>query len=324
MEYTNYNLGHDEWDNTTQVLRKWLWARNPKLGWRMPLSFGPSVGPRQDSQGRFLENSYMSSVTASIKFKTSRTLLQNMLPTSAFAFGSPSTIAYATLSCTSLNDLAWLGGGGYNHMGLYIHDVQYTQQDGSLVKGSFLAVLFENLTDPILTGREELGMPKIFSDINVDRRDDSLTISLEWRGVQFGKFEWEGLEASSTSASATADATPPNGNRSAEPDMHESRSEDGILTYRYIPAVGELGKADAEYAVFIPHGKPTSGAPVPQKQVMQSTKARFSFAPHDWSALPTLHNVSGRLAEMPVYNIEEAKVVETNGVVNALHPIRLK
>lgn len=33
-ENTNYNFGHDEWDYSTQELRKWTWARKPSMYWR--------------------------------------------------------------------------------------------------------------------------------------------------------------------------------------------------------------------------------------------------------------------------------------------------
>ncbi|KAK2736756.1 hypothetical protein FQN55_001518 [Onygenales sp. PD_40] len=326
MEYTNFNLGHDEWDHTTQALRKWLWAGNPKLCWRMPLSFGPATGPRQDSAGRFRDSYSCTSVTASIKFKTSRTLLQNMLPTPEFAFRSPSTIAYATVSCTTLSDLDWLGGGGYSHLGLYLHGVQYTQQDGSVVNGSYLAVLFEDLADPIITGRDELGMPKVFSTINIDRQKEKLQVSLEWRGAKFGEFEWEELEQVITPSSDAADggAAGPHNDSAFIPGINTSKLvDDGILTYRYIPAIGDPGKAESEYAVFIPNNKGVSTAPPPQETVSRVAKGRISFNPHDWNALPTLHNVASRLAEMPVYKIEEAKVVESRGIVDALRPQRL-
>ncbi|KAK2798504.1 hypothetical protein FQN51_007658 [Onygenales sp. PD_10] len=313
MTFTNYNLGHDEWDNTTQELRRWLWEKDPKIGWRMPLSFGPMPGPRQDR-----DSYHCASVTASIKFKTSRTLLQNLFPTTAFSFQSPGTVAYASVSCTTLTELDWLGGRGYNHLGFYLHGVKYTQKDGSAVNGTFLAVLFEDLADPIITGRDELGMPKIYSTIDVvNGKDKDMQVTTGWQGTTFGKFEWEGLELSTSSTEVDGivpDAPLPTA--STGPAIQD----DGLLTYRYVPAVGDPGKADAQYAVFIPHGTPPGGA---EEKVMKATKAHISFTPHDWKALPTLHNVASRLAELPIYDIREAKVVEKRGLVDGLKPVRL-
>ncbi|KAK4924561.1 hypothetical protein LTR28_012368, partial [Elasticomyces elasticus] len=194
MEYVSYNFGHDEWHYSTQMLRKWQWSRTPALRWRMPLSFGPMPGPRQDFLGRSRSGAHSTFTTASITFETSRTLLQTLLPTPAFSFASPGTIATASFSATMLGKMDWLGGGGYNLLGLNLHGVQYTKKDGSRITGTFLAVLFENLTDPIVTGREELGMPKLYCALDVFRRKESTFINASWKGASFGEWEWEGLE----------------------------------------------------------------------------------------------------------------------------------
>lgn len=312
MEYTAYNLGHDEWDNSTQALRNWLWAKDPKICWRMPLSFGPMPGPRQDPAGKFRGEYFSNSVTASIKIKTSRTFLQNMFPVSSFSFQSPDTVAYATISCTTLKSLDWLGGGGYSHIGLYLHGVKHTQRDGSVVNGTYLPVLFEDLADPIITGRDELGMSKIYCSIDIDRQDKFLQIMMGWRGVTFGQFMWKGLELFSPSREELDQNT-------SEPQATGTPKDDGLLAYRYIPAVGDSGKADAEYAVFIPHDKKEHV----RETTLKATESHISFSPHDWSALPTLHNVAASLAELPVYDIVEAKVVDHSGVSTTPQAVRL-
>ncbi|KAK2764508.1 hypothetical protein FQN54_009203 [Arachnomyces sp. PD_36] len=306
-EYSDYNLGHDEWDHTTQELRKWLWAKDPKISWRMPLSFGPMPGPGQDPTEQSRGKSFSSSVTASIRFKTSRTLLQNMFPTSSFCFQSPDTIAYATLSCTTLDNVDWLGGGGYSSLGLYLHGVQYTQRDGSVTNGIYLPVMFEDLADPIISGREELCMPKIFCSIDVDHQEKSLEIKAAWRGVTFGRFEWKGLEPSSSP--------------SGEGGETANSKDDGVLTYRYVPAVGDPGKADAEYAVFIPKRKDSEGSV--RETNLEATEPAISFTPRDPKALPTLHHVVARLAELPIYGIEEAKVEHRRGPEETFQGVRL-
>ena len=117
MEVNNYNFGHDEWDYSTQMLRKWEWENNKNLLWRMPTAFGPMPGPRQDFYGRPRDGSKATFKTVSIKFKSSRTVLQNLLPTENLKFASADTIAYATFAVTQLGNLEWLGGRGYNHFG---------------------------------------------------------------------------------------------------------------------------------------------------------------------------------------------------------------
>lgn len=74
------------------------------------------------------------------------------------------TVATASLSVQTLNHLDWLGGGSYHLVMFQIHGVTHTAPESSLVRGRFCPILFENLIDPILSDREEIGWPELFSD----------------------------------------------------------------------------------------------------------------------------------------------------------------
>jgi len=300
-EHTIYNCGFDEWDNSTQALRRWTWARNPSIYWRMPVAFGPMPGPRQNTLGIERQSTESTFTTASIKFKTSRTLLQNLFPpnSTSYRFKSPGTFAYASFSQTTLGKMEWLGGSGYNHLGLYIHGVECVKKNGDIISGTYMPLLFESLTDPIVSGREELGMPKLYTSIDIHRRAKAYRINTGWQGAIWGNFVWEGLQES--------DPATESGKISGEDD-------DGILVYRYIPSVGTAlkGKAEAEYPVFVPYAE-DSLQPVTQR-VFKASKASFKIDSMDWDALPTLHHIIDRLAELPVYEIVGAKVVEGVGV----------
>ncbi|KAF1984857.1 FAD binding domain protein [Aulographum hederae CBS 113979] len=320
QEHIFYNLGYDEWHHSTRKLQEWTYARNPQLCWRMPVSFGPMPGPRQSPLGRPLQTGGNSSFsTASIKFKTSRTLLQNLLPNSSYSFISPGTIAYASLSCTTLNNLNWLSGGGYRHFGLSLHGVRYIKKDGSVVVGTFLAVLFENLADPIMTGREELGMPKLYCALDAYRREKSFSLEASWRGVRFGGIELSGLEKVSGSDEEKENANETKTESEKESEEKTNADSDGILTHRYIPSVGRNSKPDADYPVYIPSASTNStpdGAPsnTPPSTTYKAKKASFNFKPCDWDGLPTLHHIASFLAEMSCIEVVEAKVVDGLGV----------
>lgn len=63
---------------------------------------------------------------------------------------------------TSLADPTWLSYEtllGYNTFGVHLNDVICRRATEGPVKGSYMLVLFENFSDPIVTGREELGFP---------------------------------------------------------------------------------------------------------------------------------------------------------------------
>lgn len=302
IEYTNFNFGHDEFDNSAQRLREWKWAKTPQIYWRMPISFGPMPGPRQSHAGVVRDAVESTYRTASIKFKTSRTLLQNLFPPGikGWRFKSPGTVAYCSFSCTTLNKMEWLGGTGYNHIGLYIHGVEYEKPSGEIISGTYMPILFESLTDPIVSGREELGMPKLYTAIDIHHGARSYRINTSWQGSMWGNFRLEGLAPDSNLSGAT-------GKVSGEDD-------DGILVYRYIPKVGRefKGQREAEYTVFVPF-KEDLPSPVTQR-AWTASKASIKIDALDWEALPTLHHIISRLEEIPVYEIVKAKLVEGVGV----------
>ena len=195
----------------------------------------------------------------------------------------------------------WLGGGGYNHLGLYIHGVEYTHPtSGNKVSGTYMPILFESLADPIISGREELGMPKLYSGIDVFRRGEGgYHVKTSWQGVNWGSFSLSGLKANDPNAST--------GSVSGEAD-------EGIIVHRYIPSVGKekKGVAEADYACF---DRFEEAEPKPRvSRSWEARDAKVEIDGGDWTSLPTLHHVVSRLAEIPIYEVVGAKVVEGVGV----------
>ena len=322
MKFTNYNFGHDEWDHSIRILREHLWSRQSSSYWRMPMVWGPMPGPRQDFAGRPHDGNGQRFWTASIRFRTSRTLLQSLFPYNQFRFTSPGTNCFATFSCTKLDGMDWLGGTGYNHVGLYLHGVQYTKKNGEVVNGTYIPILFENLTDPIVSGREELGMPKLYSTIDITQSLNSCKIETGWQGRQWGRFSLHGLGSEPVDPTASA---------IFGKDSSSGSQDDGLFVYRYMPSVGRSnkGKAESEYPVFVPHkddrkaGEPGTVQPQIQ-QAWKATSASFSIDGLDWERLPTLHHVVSRLAEVPCYEVIEGKIIEGLGVSDVSMAIRLE
>ncbi|KAI1356335.1 hypothetical protein F5Y01DRAFT_323784 [Xylaria sp. FL0043] len=296
MAYTAYNFGHDEIDHSSKVFKRWLWYKYPNLHWKTPLSFSvtPAPPPPGPSKHTF--------VTASVKFKTSRTYLETLFPIDSFRFRSPATICTASISATTFINTSCPGGKGggageHGRCGLYIHDVEYTKKDGSSIVGTYLVVLLADASG-LDDEDEEFGMSKIRCQIDVANKPASYRLSASWRGVQFLEFRAESLE--------TADPDTKHNDDSAAEDA-------GILTYRYVPAVGQPGKADAAYACVVPRAPRAPEI----HSVQHSTDATIAFDAGDWQTLPTLHHVASGLAGMPIYDIVGAKVVEGSGVMEA-------
>lgn len=314
MEYQKYNFGHDAFDFATNKLRRSLNSQDSAISFRSPLCFGPSPGPRrplgsnashEDIQ-RLRQAKPATFETISVRFKSSRTYLENLLP-AGFSFTSPGTLAAASIRCTTLDGMTWLGDGGYSHCGLYIHGVNYTKGDGTKLFGTFLAVLFENLADPIITGRDELGAPKLFCDIAANVNGDNANVTLSWRGARFMEVNIRGLSNPQKQPAVT------NGESTQHtPGPPPPPPEQGQFAHRYVPAVGQPGKADADYFVFIPHDGPANEGV--EDQTLTTVDASIAFDERDWQSLPTLHHLAKGLAEVPIYGIEEAKIVKGRGV----------
>jgi hypothetical protein len=211
----------------------------------------------------------------------------------------------ASFVCTELDQLRWLAGKGYNFFGLWIHGVQYAKKDGATLHGRFLPVLFENLTDPIITGREEIGMPKLYADINVVRKGTTTDFSCSWGGREFVNIVMDGLQN-------TASRDPITNNIAA--DKAQSRKEDGLFVHRYVPAVGKPGETDAEYTVFIEDGLATTSQTV--ERTLRASSSQIKIDAGDWENLPTLHHIASWLAEMPIFSIVEAKTEEAYGIAD--------
>lgn len=324
-EYSAYNFGHDEWDASNFILKEHLALKNALARFRTPCRFELSPGPRlplaQDPSSSVIQRIRKahpeSFRTLSIRFWSSRTFLQNLLPP-GFAFTSPATNVSASLSCTTLSGMTWLGGRGYNHLGLYIHGVHYKKQDGSKVFGTYLPVLFENMADPIITGRDELGFPKVFADIDINEAADNsdYNIDLSWMGAQFGQLEIRGLRRKEAATNGVNDesSTP----AKPVPGPPPPPPEQGHLVFRYVPSVGEFRKTDARYAVLAPYPEPD-----PAAETFETTSAKMQFQALDWQKLPTLHNIASALSDMPIYGIEKAEMIKGKQVsdLSAVHRI---
>ena len=240
-----------------------------------------------------------------MRFKTSATYLRTLFPTPSFRFASPGTMAEASFQCTQLDGLPWLGGRGYNFFGLWIHGVEYAKKDESTLSGSFLPILFEDLADPIITGREELGMPKVFCDIDVARNGDRTSVTCSWRGTSFAIMTLEGLVDEPGKHDTNGD-----GRQEGPPRP----ADNGLLVYRYVPAVGQRGVADAEYPVFM--GKDETSTQRVVEKTHTGRTGRVQILPGDWDSLPTLHHIVSGLADIPVYEVLVAKTEKGRGMEN--------
>ncbi|CAH0056346.1 unnamed protein product [Clonostachys solani] len=248
------------------------------------------------------DGSKSSSVEAYITFKASQNAVKTLLP-DVFTFQEPTKDAFMTLAPKELANLEWLGGRGYRLYSLYIHGVRYAAADGTTYNGTYIPVLWEDLADPIISGREELGYPKLFADLDITQTVTSYDAKASWKGTTFSTFKLNGLrEIREESPWRLA--------------PKEAGIDDGTLLYRYVPAVGQPGTADAEYPVFIPAAEEAKRQAVTLLRRFSAppTQSIFSWHQGDSRLLPTLHHIVQQIGHIRPLEIVAAGVVEKKGM----------
>jgi len=136
----------------------------------MPVSFGPAIGPRQHPEGRPWrpeETGTMNSDWMKIGYRTDPDRLRRLLPPGFSLRGEP----IVSVSCAWFRNLYWLAGRGYGILSVDL-PVTYEGRDETL-EGNFCPVLWEGMAEPVITGRDELGFPKLFADFDEIDFDES-------------------------------------------------------------------------------------------------------------------------------------------------------
>lgn len=101
---------------------------------------------------------YGDMTTISISFETDEDALLNIIPED-FDLISP-TVNVQFAEC---RDIDWMSGGEYRLIQASA-PVRYVKNE-EVIDGEYVLVIWENKACPIIGGREEDGMPKIFADI---------------------------------------------------------------------------------------------------------------------------------------------------------------
>ena len=265
---------------------------HPGKMYRMPTHFGPSTGPRQGEDGRkFACKDAPKTTTRAVRFLTNREQLEELLP-EGFAVGAEPVV---TVYGSYMTEIEWLAGRGYNMLGVSFPAVFRGQVDRAV--GSFLAVLWENLTDPILTGREELGFSKIYCDLPEPRVFQGETHCIaSWMDFRFLDMDLRDM------TEVPLERLPPSPSVATDPILT------GTLHYKYIPKTGEWGSSDVAYAVLTP-------AETPNRVVKEMWQGDGSVVFHRarWEDLPTQYMIVNAFADLEIIEYRGASIVKTVG-----------
>lgn len=261
-----------------------------KAMYRMPVFFGPATGPRRGPNGESFDGTRgYDAVTHTVTFLSNADQLRKFLPPQFGLYGDPVVNVFAKY----MKNIEWLGGRGYNMLGVTIHAVFNGSRD--TVPGTLLLVLWENMNEPILTGREELGYAKIYCELPDPMRIGGTTHCVaSWDGFTF-------LEMSFSNWREPTEAE----NRA---DAERNAGLQGNLHYKYIPRTGEWGKADVEQAMLGPKANP-------EQKVLDTWSADGTLAFHraTWRAMPTQYMIVTALSDLDIKEVLGSRVVRTAG-----------
>lgn len=181
-----------------------------------------------------------------------------------------------------ITGIDWLAGRGYTmiHVGW---PARFNGREGK-VTGKFLSVVWENLADPIITGRDEIGHPKLYAEIAEPRL---------WNGAQICAAGWMGFRFLDLTVSELHDATTTPG----------SGGSDGTLMLKYVPRTGAWGEAELQQVKLTPAADPDA---VVERSQIGVAAVRFHRAVG--SDLPTMYHVVNALAELPVIEMRGGSV----------------
>ena len=255
----------------------------------MPTHSGPATGPRRGPDGRRFACQDTPKTTAiSISFLSRAEQLSALLPP-GFSLGAEPVV---TVTASYMKEIEWLAGRGYNMLGVYIPAVFHGKTGP--VAGSFLTVLWENLTEPIITGRDELGFSKIFADLpDPVIRDGRTHCSARWDGFTFLELSVRQLEPLGA------------GQPAANASLAKSA---GTLHYKYIPRTGEPGRADAQYAVLTPLAVPNRVV-----KAIWRGEGKLNFRRARWEDMPTQYMIVNALESLEIVEYRGATVAHTVG-----------
>ena len=264
------------------------------LIYRMPVVFGPALGPRQDPDGvRYSNSEAPNKCHYSVRIRMPRESLADLCPPRTDLPEDP----VVTVRCSYLENLPWLGGRGYNILSVS-WPIIYATSSGRRVHGSFVPVLWENLADSVIIGREELGYPKLFAEIPPPApAGDSVALSARWFGHVFATLSVSPVAG--IDLAATSDPSISAEDRSAS---------DNVFVYKYIPRTGAWGLADCEYMTF-------SSGSTSRERVVESVSMRGSveFRRSTWQELPTMCHIVNALAALPWGDVVGGARVRTVG-----------
>lgn len=272
----------------------------PNVRYRMPVMFGPAPGPRQKHDGTpwtAAESGTADIQWATIGYRTDRAKLEALMPPGFRLNGE----ARVFVSLAYFRNLYWLAGRGYGVVNVEA-PVIYSGRNETIEGGLCLAI-WEGRPDAIMTGREELGFPKLFADIpdvRLEPEKGPVIGQASWLDFKFFEFEMHGFE------------------RVAVDEMRLPGAPGTPIFYKYMPRTGPFGSGGSDVAYA------TTSLPLPGTSNETSTIKFGDAAFRKWKAtggsvtwhrasfeqLPTTCHVVNGIADLDILEVLSAEMIE--------------
>ena len=260
---------------------------DPNQSYVMPAHFGPRyIGEKTSGW-------YRDVTVMMVSYRTDRAKLAAYLP-EPFEVDDEAVIS-VYYACNKKVD--WLAGHGYNMIGVNASVIFKGEKEQ--IRGSYSLVIWENLTDPILAGRELQGIPKVYADI-----PDHSIVDGQWRcnASHFGHKIMD-LSLDNLTAVSAEDVA---AQQQADAD------KDNPFGLRYMPAIGGFGPPAINEVTTFP-----SESIYTEVMVGEGT---IDWQQLSWEQNPTQSHIVNALAQLPV--LEYLPAIVTKGSTNLMVPDR--
>jgi acetoacetate decarboxylase len=262
--------------------------------WLMPANFGSPAWaePWPDPSG---EAHYDDVTTIATEYLTDELKLRNYLPYPYELDGPPIVKVIYSMN----RGITWLAGGRYNIVGLTVRASYLGEKDR--VTGDFVLVMWENLAEPILTGREIQGIPKVYGDI-----EDHHT----FKGIIRTALSSRGKKMLDIEASNLREMEP-----TALKQLQASGADGRLLGWKYIPNETSSGPI-ISYATEFPISAEYSQA--------WSATGRLQWYQQEWVDNPTQAHIVNAIYSMPIKKIVKCTVTKGSKVLHTGRVRRLR
>ncbi|MEE4144008.1 MAG: acetoacetate decarboxylase family protein [Halieaceae bacterium] len=264
-----------------------MFTIDPHQSYMMPAHFGPRrFSPKSSGW-------YRDVTSMTVPFLTDREKLAAYLP-SPFEVADEALVT-VTYACNKGVD--WLAGHGYNLLAVSAAAVFRGEEE--TLAGNYSLVMWENLADPILTGRELQGIPKIYADIQ-----DHSVIDGQWH-TNAGHFGHKIMDM------VVDDLRKPTDDEVAA-YTRAGEGKDNPMGWRYFPGISGFGQSVSEPTTF------------PSETKLSETwvgKGRVDWQQLSWEQNPTQFHIVNALADLPV--LAWLPAIVAKGSTNLILPERL-